>query len=81
MQCQKIYYTVCSCFFLQITRVTVNSVSTIKFYRVFLKYMKDEVKIYDKLDNKVIKNLLFLLFIYVRTFSKKNYYFTLQTIF
>ena len=65
--------------------------------------MKDEVKIYDKLDKKVIKNLLFLLFllqltilknkllfyitnniknllfIYVRTFSTKTYYFTLQT--
>ena len=34
------------------SRETENSVSTIKFYRVFLKisYMKDEVKIYDKLD-------------------------------
>ena len=31
-------------------RVTENSVSTIKFIVYFLKYMKDEVKIYDKLD-------------------------------
>ena len=33
--------------------------------------MKDEVKIYDKLE----KVLLFLVFINVRTFSTKTYYF------
>ena len=39
--------------------------------------MKDEVKIYDKLDKKLLKNLLFLLrvFINFRTFSTKTYYF------
>ena len=36
--------------------------------------MKDEVKIYDKLDKKLLKNLLFLLFINFRTFSTKTYY-------
>ena len=40
--------------------------------------MNDEVNIYDKLDKKIIKNLLFLLFINVRTFSTKTYYFTLK---
>ena len=37
--------------------------------------MKDEVKIYDKLNEKVIKNLLFLLFINFRTYSTKTYNF------
>ena len=45
-----------------INRVTENSVSTIKFYRVFLKYMKEEVKIYIlNVTKKLLKHLLFLL--------------------
>ena len=53
-------------------RVTENSVSTIKFYRVFLKIYKDEVKIYDKLDKKLLKNLLFLLFLLKLTILKNE---------
>ena len=53
----------------------------LSFIVYFSKYMKDKVKIYDKLDIKIIKNLLFILFIlvYVRIVSTKTYYFTLQT--
>ena len=52
------------------TRVTENSVSTIlSFILYFLKYMKDEVKIYDKLDNKIIKKFN------ISTISTKTYYF------
>ena len=52
-------------------RVTENSVSTIQFYRVFLKilYMKDEVKIYDKLDKNIIKTFT------ISTIFTKTYYF------
>ena len=39
------------------TTETKTSVSTIEFYRIqyFPKYMKDEVKIYNKIDIKIIK--------------------------
>ena len=36
------------------TRVTGNSVLLFSFIVYFLKYMKDEVKIYDKLNEKII---------------------------
>ena len=39
------------------------------FIVYFLKYMKDEVKIYDKIDKKVIKKFT------ISTISTKTYYF------
>ena len=41
--------------------------------------MKAEVNIYHKIDKTNYKNLVFLLFINVLTFSTETYYFTLQT--
>ena len=47
--------------------------------------MKDEVKIYDQLDKKLLKNLLFLLFLLKLTILKNEllqsilHYFTLPT--
>ena len=49
-----------------IIRVSENSVSTIVY---FLKYMKDEVKIQDKLDKTIIKKFT------ISTISTKTYYF------
>ena len=54
----------------------------LSFILYFSKYMKNKVKIYDKIIKtikKLLKNLLLLLFTNVRTFSTKTYYFTLQT--
>ena len=39
------------------------------FIMYFLKYMKDEVKIYDKLDKNIIKKFT------ISTISTKTYYF------
>ena len=44
----------------------------LSFIVYFSEYMKDEVKIYDKLDKTIIKNLLFQLFLNVRTLSTKT---------
>ena len=41
------------------------------FIVYFLKYMKDEVKIYDKLDKNINKKFT------ISTISTKTYYFTL----
>ena len=37
--------------------------------------MKDEVKIYDKLDKNILKNLLFLLFLLKLTILKNEHYY------
>ena len=43
--------------------------------------MKDKVKIYDKLDKKLFKKLLFLLFLLKLTILKnEHYYFYTKTI-
>ena len=49
------------------TRVTVFLIFSFIVY--FLKYMKDEVKIYDKLDKTIIKKFI------ISTISTKTYYF------
>ena len=50
------------------TRVTENSVSTIQLVIVyFLKYMKDEVLIYDELD-KIINNKFTIYTIFTKTY-------------
>ena len=56
------------------TRATKIVFILLSFVVYFSKYMKDKVKIYDKID-KNYKSLLFLLFIKVRTLSTKTYYF------
>ena len=55
-------------------RVTENSVSTFKIYRVFLKIYErwSEDTVYDKLDKKVIKKLLFLIFLLKLTILKNE---------
>ena len=61
------------------SRVTENSVSTtvLSFIVYFLKYMKDEVKIYDKLDKKkFIKKFTIST---ISTISTKTYYFNEST--
>ena len=54
------------------SRETENSVLLLSFIVYFLKYMKDEVKIYDQLDKNVIKNLPFLLFLLKLTILKNE---------
>ena len=49
-----------------ISRVTEKVFLLFSFIVYFLKYMKDEVKIYDKLDKKLLKKF---------TISTKTYYF------